>query len=29
MKPQDVVKFYTVLRAANPEPRSELEYVNP
>lgn len=29
MKPADVVKFYSVLRAANPEPRSELEYVNP
>ena len=24
MKPADVVKFYSVLRAANPAPRSEL-----
>ncbi|HRJ61896.1 MAG TPA: endonuclease III [Azospirillaceae bacterium] len=29
MNPADVVTFYSVLRAANPEPRSELEYVNP
>lgn len=29
MDPADIVQFYSRLRAANPEPRSELNYVNP
>ena len=29
MKKPDITEFYRRLAAANPEPRSELEYVNP
>jgi endonuclease-3 len=29
MKPANVKKFFSTLRAKNPEPRSELEYTNP
>ncbi|MCB2107567.1 MAG: endonuclease III, partial [Rhodobacteraceae bacterium] len=29
MKPADIVQFYAHLRDANPEPASELKYVNP
>ncbi len=29
MKPKDVVEFYTRLKAQNPEPETELKYLNP
>lgn len=29
MKPANVKKFFSILRAKNPEPKSELEYTNP
>lgn len=29
MRPKDIAEFFTILRDANPEPKTELEYTNP